>query len=72
MTHFNLLAERRRRRERSHAGTTAWWSQAASTRLGIPVTISTDPRHSFTENLGAAMLSGPFSQWPDALVRRDA
>ena len=40
---------------------------AASTRLGIPVTISTDPRHSFTENPGAAMLSGPFSQWPDAL-----
>jgi len=34
---------------------------------GIPVTISTDPRHSFTENSGVAFTAGPFSQWPDAL-----
>ncbi|KJL28790.1 Periplasmic beta-glucosidase precursor [Microbacterium oxydans] len=34
---------------------------------GIPVTISTDPRHSFTENSGVAFSAGPFSQWPDAL-----
>ena len=27
---------------------------AASTRLGIPVTISSDPRHSYGENFGAA------------------
>ncbi|GLY66591.1 glycoside hydrolase family 3 protein [Amycolatopsis taiwanensis] len=40
---------------------------AATTRLGIPVTLSTDPRHSFTENPGAAMLAGPFSQWPEPL-----
>ena len=41
---------------------------AASTRLGIPVTLSTDPRHSFTRqprHLG--MLAGPFSQWPEPL-----
>lgn len=40
---------------------------AASTRLGIPMTISTDPRHHFSENPGAAMLAGAFSQWPEAL-----
>jgi len=34
---------------------------------GIPVTISTDPRHSFTENSGVAFTAGPFSQWPDGL-----
>src|SRR5690606_38137107 len=40
---------------------------AASTRLGIPVTLSTDPRHSFSENPGAAFNAGSFSQWPEPL-----
>jgi beta-glucosidase len=40
---------------------------AADTRLGIPVTLYTDPRHSFSENLGAALAAGTFSQWPEAL-----
>lgn len=66
MTHFNLLGVAPTAREIAQ-----WHNRlqelAASTRLGIPVTISTDPRHSFTENPGTAMLSGPFSQWPDAL-----
>ncbi|WP_127819070.1 glycoside hydrolase family 3 protein [Microbacterium sp. CPCC 204701] len=74
MNHFNLLGVA------PTAGAIARWHNrmqelAASTRLGIPVTISTDPRHSFTENPGAAMLAGPFSQWPDALglaATRDA
>ncbi|MFJ4172232.1 glycoside hydrolase family 3 protein [Paenarthrobacter sp. NPDC089714] len=35
--------------------------------LGIPVTISTDPRHSFGNNPGTAILAGPFSQWPETL-----
>ncbi|WP_052460727.1 glycoside hydrolase family 3 protein [Microbacterium gorillae] len=42
-------------------------SLAERTPHGIPVTISTDPRHSFTENTGVAFTSGPFSQWPDML-----
>ena len=40
---------------------------AAQTPHGIPVTISTDPRHAFVDNVGASFTSGPFSQWPDAL-----
>lgn len=40
---------------------------AAQTRLGIPVTVYTDPRHSFTENLGASLAADGFSQWPEAL-----
>jgi beta-glucosidase len=40
---------------------------AAGTRLGIPVTLYTDPRHSFSENIGAALAAGAFSQWPEPL-----
>ena len=31
------------------------------------MTISTDPRHSFSDNPGAAILAGPFSQWPEPI-----
>ncbi|MFF3501901.1 glycoside hydrolase family 3 protein [Streptomyces sp. NPDC003247] len=65
MSHFNLLG----------AGSPRAMVQlhndlqraAADTRLGIPVTLSTDPRHAFTDNPGTAMLAGPFSQWPESL-----
>jgi len=39
---------------------------AEQTRLGIPLTISTDPRHAFTtQNPLASMLAGSFSQFPE-------
>ncbi|SPF05874.1 glycoside hydrolase family 3 protein [Streptomyces sp. MA5143a] len=37
---------------------------AADTRLGIPVTLSTDPRHSYTDQRGASFATAPFSAWP--------
>jgi beta-glucosidase len=40
---------------------------AERTRLGIPLTISTDPRHHFQYVLGASVTAGRFSQWPEAL-----
>lgn len=40
---------------------------AAQTEHGIPVTISTDPRHAFTENAGASFAARGFSQWPEPL-----
>jgi len=40
---------------------------AEGTRLGIPVTISTDPRNHFQYVLGASVQSGRFSQWPETL-----
>jgi beta-glucosidase len=40
---------------------------AERTRLGIPLTISTDPRHHFQYVLGATVTAGRFSQWPEAL-----
>lgn len=66
MTHFNLIGL-----APSGRGLAEWQNAlqrlAASTRLGIPVTLSTDPRHSFSENPGAAILAGAFSQWPETM-----
>lgn len=66
LRHFNLLGEI------TDARATAEWHNrlqrlAASTRLGIPVSLSTDPRHAFTHNPGTAASAGLFSQWPEAL-----
>jgi beta-glucosidase len=66
LTHLNVLAAPPTAHELA-----AWHNRlqrlAAGTRLGIPVTIASDPRHSFTDNPGTALLSGPFSQWPETL-----
>ncbi len=65
MSHFNVLGSAGPR------AMAAWANQvqelAEHTRLGIPVTLSTDPRHAFSDNPGASMLSGSFSQWPEPL-----
>ena len=42
-------------------------SLAETTPHGIPVTISTDPRHAFIENAGVSFSAGAFSQWPEPL-----
>ncbi|MER8047931.1 glycoside hydrolase family 3 N-terminal domain-containing protein [Streptomyces sp. NPDC094032] len=65
LTHFNLLGS-------YGAREMAQWhnaiqEMAAATRLGIPVSLSTDPRHAFTDNIGASFNSGAFSAWPEAL-----
>lgn len=66
MTHFNLLGS---------AGSVcelAQWQNrlqtlARETGLGIPVSLSTDPRNAFTSNPGTAAMAGPFSRWPESL-----
>ena len=40
---------------------------AAETPHGIPVTISTDPRHAFIQNAGTSFAAKAFSQWPEPL-----
>jgi len=40
---------------------------AESLRWGIPVTISSDPRHHFEQVLGATMQDRTFSSWPEPL-----
>ncbi len=66
MTHFNLLGAAPEPRVLAQ-----WHNRlqelAAGTRLGIPVTLSTDPRHAFTDNVGTAARSGAFSEWPESL-----
>lgn len=66
LTHFNLVGTI------TNASETAEFHNlvqrtALSTRLGIPVTLSSDPRHAFTENIGTGFTSGQFSQWPESL-----
>lgn len=66
MNHFNILGAAPSGREFA-----AWHNQvqrvALESALGIPITFSTDPRHAFTDNPGASILAGPFSQWPETL-----
>ncbi len=48
---------------------------AEGTRLGIPLTISSDPRNHFQYTLGTSTQTGRFSQWPETLglaATRDA
>lgn len=63
MNHFNLL-------EGTDPRHLAEWHNriqklAEQTRLGIPVTVSTDPRHAFTQNPLTSMTGGGFSQFPE-------
>ena len=64
MTHFNLVGSAGARE------TAVFVNQlqalTASKRLGIPATLSTDPRHSFSDNPGVHMATAAFSQWPEA------
>ena len=64
ISHFNLVGSA------SAEKIAAWTNQlqelAASARLGIPITFSSDPRHSFTMNPGAHMSTPAFSHWPEA------
>lgn len=65
MSHFNVHAIRSARQA-------AVWNNnlqalAAQTPHGVPVTVSTDPRHAFVENTGVGFAAGPFSQWPEGL-----
>ncbi|MEV6999016.1 glycoside hydrolase family 3 N-terminal domain-containing protein [Streptomyces sp. NPDC093982] len=65
MNHFNLFGAAAPRRM-------AEWNNriqdlAAGTRLGIPVTVSTDPRNGFVDNPAAAVQTQGFSLWPEPL-----
>ncbi|MFF2840555.1 glycoside hydrolase family 3 protein [Paenarthrobacter sp. NPDC057981] len=65
ITHFNVMGG-------ADPAVMAEWHNrvqevAHAARLAIPVTLSTDPRHAFTDNPGASFTAGPFSQWPESL-----
>ncbi len=65
MNHFNLL-------QTPHTRELANWQNklqkaAERTRLGIPVTIGSDPKNHFTKNEFVSSMAGDFSQWPEPL-----
>jgi beta-glucosidase len=51
--------------------TAKWYNRlqkmAERTRLGIPVTVSSDPRHAYSNIPGASIYTEGFSQWPEAI-----
>jgi beta-glucosidase len=65
LTHFNIywgpgpsaLAEWHNRMQEAGEGT----------RLGIPVTVSSDPRHGFGDNPATSMSGNGFSSWPEPI-----
>jgi len=64
MNHFNLISEI------LDARVAAEWHNhiqklAERTRLGIPITLSTDPRHAFAQNPLANLVAGCFTQFPE-------
>ncbi|OTB01180.1 glycoside hydrolase family 3 protein [Hypoxylon sp. CI-4A] len=66
LTHFNLVGVVTDARQVAEFYNRVQ-QRALETRLGIPITLSSDPRHAFTENLGTGFNSGRFSQWPETL-----
>ena len=65
LTHFNVHhLEDARLAARWH---NALQALAEQTPHGIPVTVSTDPRHAFIENAGVSFSAKAFSQWPEPL-----
>ena len=65
MNHFNIL-------QATSAEEMIKWNNllqkmAERTRLGIPVTVATDPRHGKEMNIGTAISTRFFSRWPSPL-----
>ncbi|SKC89693.1 glycoside hydrolase family 3 protein [Ohtaekwangia koreensis] len=65
MTHFNVWAVPEKR------ALATWYNNLQKfaeekTRLGIPVTIASDPRNAFSNNI-FSMTANDFSQWPEQL-----
>jgi beta-glucosidase len=65
LTHFNIYWTPR------PSVLAAWHNRmqeaAEATRLGIPVTISSDPRHGLGNNPATSMAGSGFSKWPDPI-----
>lgn len=66
LSHFNLASQIDDPSEAA-SFTNRTQSRALETRLEIPVTISTHPRHAFTDDVRTGVSAGGFSQWPETL-----
>ena len=65
MNSFNILASLDANLMAKYSNTIQ--KMAERTRLGIPITVATDPRHGTENNPGAALFTPAFSQWPSSL-----
>lgn len=65
LNHFNVHELRSARQAATWANNVQ--ALAAQTPHGIPVTISTDPRHGYVENAGASFAATFMSQWPEPI-----
>ncbi|UOY09237.1 glycoside hydrolase family 3 C-terminal domain-containing protein [Muricauda sp. SCSIO 64092] len=65
MNSFNILASLDAESMAKYANTIQ--KMAERTRLGIPITVATDPRHGTINNPGASLFTPAFSQWPSSL-----
>jgi beta-glucosidase len=65
INHFNIFTGTHKK------GMALWYNNlqklAERTRLGIPITIASDPRNSFSNNPLAAAFAGDFSLWPEPI-----
>ncbi|KAL2026243.1 hypothetical protein VTO58DRAFT_103427, partial [Aureobasidium pullulans] len=65
LSHFNV------NNARSARQMAEWHNEiqnlALQTRLKIPVTIASDPRHAFADTVGSSIASGQFSKFPESL-----
>lgn len=67
VSHFNLVGTIESARTTAEFHNRIQQYILDNTRLGIPLSLSTDPRHSFTDNTGTGAPSGAFSQWPESM-----
>ena len=65
MNSFNILASLEADQMAKYNNTIQ--KMAERTRLGIPITIASDPRHGTENNPGASLYTPAFSQWPSSL-----
>jgi beta-glucosidase len=65
INHFNIFTGT------DKLGMAVWYNNlqklAERTRLGIPVTIASDPRHSYSNNPLSSAFAGDFSLWPEPI-----
>ncbi|MBT8307607.1 MAG: glycoside hydrolase family 3 C-terminal domain-containing protein [Maribacter sp.] len=64
MNSFNILASLDADKMAKYNNTVQ--KMAERTRLGIPITIASDPRHGIESNPGAGLFTPAFSQWPSS------
>ena len=65
ISHFNLVGSVTSARQSAEFHNKVQQYIIDNTRLGIPLSLSTDPRHAFTDNTGTGALAGQFSEWPE-------